>query len=52
MMEDMQELLTAHPEFKSKLFCRGFLLTDADIDEDAYPFYGLWNSYRDRKSVV
>lgn len=30
MMEDMQELLTAHPEFKSKLFCRGFLLTDAD----------------------
>lgn len=46
MMEDMRELLTAHPEFKSKLFCRGFLLTDADIDEEAYPFYGLWNSYR------
>ena len=28
---------------KSKIFCRGFLITDRDIDVESYPFYGNWH---------
>lgn len=36
------EMLNKYPEFRNKLYCRGFLLTDAQPDEQAYPFYGQW----------
>lgn len=39
----IKALLAAHPEYKAKLFARGFLLTDEIIDADEYPFYGMWN---------
>jgi len=39
---DMQKLMDAHPELREKLFARGFLLTNAIVDERLYPFYGLW----------
>ncbi len=28
--------------YRDRLFCRDYLLTDADIDLDNYPFYGRW----------
>lgn len=35
--------LEDHPELKSDLFIRGFLITDApDIELKAHPFYGMW----------
>lgn len=27
---------------RSKLFCRGYLITDRRVDGDSYPFYGKW----------
>lgn len=32
---------------RSKLYCRGFLITDNEIDDTGYPFYGDW-----RKQVI
>ena len=43
-LNDIKEILNRTPELKTKIFARGFLLTDADIDENSYPFYGLWNN--------
>ena len=40
--EGIKELLAEHPELKSRLFARGFLLTDEEVDLDAHPFYGMW----------
>lgn len=28
---------------RSKLYCRGYLITDTEPDEKGYPFYGAWN---------
>ena len=39
---DIQRIIEQHPNYKDKLFCRGFLFTDDVIVEEAYPFYGLW----------
>jgi hypothetical protein len=45
--EDVQDVLDNHKDLRTKLFCRGYVLTDANIAENEYPFYGLWN-----KSVI
>lgn len=42
-MNTMKTVLDIHPEYREKLYIRGFLLTDADVDERNYPFYGKWN---------
>lgn len=40
--EIIRNIVEQYPEFKDKLFCRGFVLTNAEVDVDAYPFYGSW----------
>ena len=47
----IKELLDANEDYRKYLFIRGFLITDADIDEYDYPFYGKWVSYRVQKYV-
>lgn len=43
--EHILKTLEQHPELKSDLFIRGFLITDAtDLDLSIHPFYGLWKS--------
>lgn len=40
---DMIRLADARPEFRDKLYCRGFLVTDSkEVDPATYPFFGLW----------
>ncbi len=41
--EDVRQVLEEYPQLRSKLFARGFLFTDASVDEEIYPFYGLWS---------
>lgn len=45
MSESMKLLLEKNPEYKTKLYIRGFVLTDGDIDENDYPFYGKWTKH-------
>lgn len=40
---DVMNLLEKKPDFKTKLFERGFFFTDDTIDDQTYPFYGRWN---------
>lgn len=35
--------LNKRPDLQQYLFCRGFLITDRDLDTKPYPFYGNWN---------
>lgn len=45
--EEMAQVLEAHPEFKEKLFARGFLITnERQKDLAHYPFYGNWSENR------
>ena len=39
---ELKRILDAHPELRQKLYARGFLLSDDQIEADKYPFYGLW----------
>lgn len=42
--EDLQQILTFHPELAVHLFEKGFLITDAEItDTENYPFWGNWH---------
>lgn len=40
--EGIKAIIKQNPELADKLFCRGFLFTNADVDLTAYPFYGKW----------
>lgn len=40
---DIQQMLDTRPEYRYKLYERGFLVTDQKINDQVYPFYGLWN---------
>ena len=41
--EEIKNIVKDNDYLKTKLFCNGFLLTDAkDIDYQSYPFWGLW----------
>lgn len=41
---EMKQLLEQYPQFREKLYCRGFLLTNRpETDTAGYPFYGNWN---------
>lgn len=42
MSESMRQLLKQNPEYRGKLYIRGFVLTDGDINENDYPFQGEW----------
>jgi hypothetical protein len=39
---DIQKILKENPDLKSKLFERGFFFTDDEVNDEAYPFYGIW----------
>lgn len=41
--EMMSGVLNEYPQYREKLYCRGFLLTSQkDLPLDQYPFYGNW----------
>lgn len=42
--EDIQNLLEKHINLRDKIFCRGYVLTNATIDVYSYPFFGLWKT--------
>lgn len=40
-------ILEKYPNYREKLFCRGFMVTDDEtLDLGSYPFYGTWNEKR------
>lgn len=39
---DIESLLNSNPEYRTKLYERGFFVTDHEIDDRGYPFFGLW----------
>lgn len=42
--EEIKKIVQGNDALKSKLFCRGFLITnDFKFDTNEYPFFGLWN---------
>lgn len=41
-MNSMKKLLEKYPQYREKLYIRGFLFTDDTVDEKEYPFYGTW----------
>lgn len=44
--EEIKRTLDADPKYRDRLFCRGYLLTDAELDcADSYPFYGQWKHH-------
>lgn len=42
-MNELKSILDNRVDLQKYLFCRGFLLTDHDLDTELYPFYGNWN---------
>ena len=43
-INEMKEVLKTYPQYREKLYCRGFLLTnDKKYNTDSFPFYGNWN---------
>lgn len=40
--ERIQKIMEDCPGLRSKLFSRGFLFTDAEVEEKEYPFYHEW----------
>ena len=42
-LDEIKTLLKDCPQMKDKLYARGFLLTNAHVDENKHPFYGLWH---------
>ncbi len=39
---DVKNICDSDLYLRSKLYCRGFLITDDKIDDKGYPFYGDW----------
>lgn len=42
LKEEIKSTLDQNPRYREMLFRRGYLLTDATVDENVYPFYGIW----------
>lgn len=38
----VKTIVTEHPELREKLYARGFLFTNSQINEEKYPFYNQW----------
>ena len=48
-MADLKTTLNARSDLQKYLFCRGFLLTDQQVNNTSeYPFYSNWNHYEVR----
>lgn len=41
--DEMKLLLEQYPQYKDKLYCRGFLISDECQKMGEYPFYNNWN---------
>ena len=50
---EVKSILAKHPRWQEKLYCRGFVFTDAEIDWslDSYPFYSNWTAQEFGASV-
>lgn len=44
-MKSMQSVMDAFPQYREKLYIRGFFFTDDTADESTYPFYGAWRHF-------
>lgn len=42
LKNEIKAELDANERYRDMLFRRGYLLTDAEVKTDVYPFYGLW----------
>ncbi len=42
LKDEIKQRLDTDPKYREMLFRRGYLLTDAAVWENEYPFYGLW----------
>ena len=42
LKNEIKNELDRRPQYREMLFRRGYLLTDASINDDVYPFYGMW----------
>ena len=42
LKDEIKIELDKNPNYREMLFRRGYLLTNATIQEDIYPFYGMW----------
>lgn len=40
--QQIRDYLDRETKYRTSLFCRGFIITDAKPDYTNYPFYGLW----------
>lgn len=40
--DNIRRILEEKPHLREHLFARGFLLTDKELDDTGYPFYGSW----------
>ena len=41
----MKSVLDSFPQYRDKLYIRGFLLTDDAVEEASYPFYNVWKRH-------
>ncbi len=39
---EIEKLLFEYPQYRDALYCRGYLITEGDVNGEAYPFYGQW----------
>lgn len=43
MISEIKNILDYNPQYRDKLFCRGFLFSSRnDIEKEKFPFYGTW----------
>lgn len=47
-MKRLREELDNRPDLQQLLFCRGFLITDQEVDVSDYPFYDHWTVEKHR----
>jgi len=44
-LDSLKPLLNTYPQYRDKIYIRGFLFTDDLIGEASYPFYGKWKHF-------
>ena len=44
-MQSIKDLLDQYPQYREKLYIRGFLLSKGEEDESVYPYYGAWKPF-------
>lgn len=41
---EVKRITDDSPKFRDVLFARGYLFTDAEVNNEAFPFYGGWQT--------